>query len=145
MADHRRRRMRAGGLWRTAAALDFGDMPPQGEFKSGTRVRNERFGHGTVEFDKGPTAIVRFDHGIEECERESLKVIRSVADCLAAEEWDSPLPVVTKALASSIVSVNDTWGVFSRSRIALLPHQLWECLRVLSCCPARWLVDHDLG
>lgn len=120
-------------------------MPTHEELKSGTRVRNERFGHGTVEFDKGQTTIVRFEHGIEECEREALQIIRSVADSLAAGEWDTPLPVLTKALAASIVSVNDTWGVFSRSRIALLPHQLWVCRRVLSSWPARWLVADDVG
>lgn len=120
-------------------------MPTHEELKSGTRVRNERFGHGTVEFDKGLTTIVRFEHGIEECERGALQIIRSVADSLAAGEWDTPLPVLTKALAASIVSVNDTWGVFSRSRIALLPHQLWVCHRVLSSWPARWLVADDVG
>lgn len=120
-------------------------MPTHEELKSGTRVRHERFGHGTVEFDKGLTTIVRFEHGIEECERGALQIIRSVADSLAAGEWDAPLPVLTKALAASIISVNDTWGVFSRSRIALLPHQLWVCHRVLSSWPARWLVADDVG
>lgn len=120
-------------------------MPTPEELKSGTRVRNERFGNGTVEFDKGLTTIVRFEHGIEECERGAIQIIRSVADSLAAGEWDAPLSVLTKALAASIVSVNDTWGVFSRSRIALLPHQLWVCHRVLSSWPARWLVADDVG
>ena len=108
-------------------------------------MRNQTFGLGTVEFDKGITVIVRFDHALEECEKSSLTVVRSVSDCLAQGEWDSPLPVILKSLAASIVSVNDTWGVFSRSRIALLPHQLWVCRRVLSAWPARWLVADDVG
>lgn len=111
----------------------------------GKHVRSERFGVGTVELDKGATVIVRFDHGIEECERHALMPIRSVADCLLESEWDPSLPVATRALASAIVSVNDAWGVFSRSRIALLPHQLWVCRRVLSTWPARWLVADDVG
>jgi hypothetical protein len=115
------------------------------QLEVGKRVRSERFGPGSVEFDKGTTVIVRFDHGIEECERQSLRVIRSVAEGLIAEDWDGALPVVAKALGSAIVSVNDTWGVFSRSRIALLPHQLWVCRRVLSGWPARWLVADDVG
>jgi ERCC4-related helicase len=115
------------------------------QLESGKHVRSERFGFGKVEYDKRATVIVRFDHGIEECEREALRVVRSVVDCLAAEEWDGPLPVVTRALAAAIVSVNDTWGVFSRSRIALLPHQLWVCRRVLAAWPARWLVADDMG
>jgi ERCC4-related helicase len=112
---------------------------------SGKRVRSDRFGFGIVEYDKGITTIVRFDHGIEECERATLTVVRSVTDSLAEGEWDAPLPVVTKVLASAIVSVNDSWGVFSRSRIALLPHQLWVCRRVLQDWPARWLVADDVG
>ena len=98
-----------------------------------------------MEYDKGSTVIVRFDHGIEECERGSLKVIRSVMESIAAGNWDPALPVVAKALASAIVSVNDSWGVFSRSRIALLPHQLWVCRRVLAAWPARLLVADDVG
>ena len=120
-------------------------MSKEGKLDPGKRVQSNRFGLGTVEYDKGATVIVRFDHGIEECERVSLVVIRSVADSIVAGNWEPALPVVTKALASAIVSVNDTWGVFSRSRIALLPHQLWVCRRVLSEWPARWLVADDVG
>lgn len=112
---------------------------------SGKRVRSERFGVGTVELDKGATVIVRFDHGIEECEHHFLVPIRSVTETLDSTEWDPPLAVATRILASAIVSVNDSWGVFSRSRIALLPHQLWVCRRVLSTWPARWLVADDVG
>lgn len=112
---------------------------------AGQRVRSEQFGIGAIELDKGATTIVRFDHGIEECERQSLTLIRSIADSVNGTEWDPPLAVITKALASAILSVNDGWGVFSRSRIALLPHQLWVCRRVLSSWPARWLVADDVG
>lgn len=120
-------------------------MEPRDKLDSGKRVRSERFGLGTVEYDKGATVIVRFEHGIEECEHDALTLIRSVAECIEADDWDAPLPTVTRALASAIVSVNDAWGVFSRSRIALLPHQLWVCRRVLSAWPARWLVADDVG
>src|SRR5689334_3164122 len=120
-------------------------MAVEGKLEPGKRVQSDQFGQGNVEYDKGSTVIVRFDHGIEECERNSLNVIRSVADSIVTGDWDPPLAVVTKALASAIVSVNDTWGVFSRSRIALLPHQLWVCRRVLSNWPARWLVADDVG
>jgi superfamily II DNA or RNA helicase len=37
------------------------------------------------------------------------------------------------------------WGVLSTSRIALLPHQLWVCRRVLETWPTRWLVADDVG
>ena len=41
--------------------------------------------------------------------------------------------------------MNDAWGVFARSRIALLPHQLWVCRQVNRDRPARWLVADDVG
>ena len=53
--------------------------------------------------------------------------------------------MVTKAQAAAIVSLNDAWGVFSRSRISLLPHQLWVCHRVLRQWPARFLIADDVG
>ena len=37
------------------------------------------------------------------------------------------------------------WGIFSLARIALLPHQLWVCRRVVQELPARWLVADDVG
>ncbi len=120
-------------------------MNSETRLTSGNQVRSERFGLGRVELDKGATAIVRFEHGLEECERQTLTLVHSLTDRLAEAEWDRPLPVATKALASAIVSVNDAWGVFSRSRIALLPHQLWVCRRVISSWPARWLVADDVG
>lgn len=114
-------------------------LPPR------ARVRHARHGIGGVVVDNGATVVVRFDHGIEECQRDTLERLRSLEDCLADGQWDPALQVVTRALAHAIVSVNDAWGVFSRSRIALLPHQLWVCRRVLSRWPARWLVADDVG
>ena len=120
-------------------------MDRETKLSSRNQVRSEKFGLGRVELDKGATVIVRFEHGLEECERQTLTLFHSLTDRLAEAEWDRPLPVVTKALASAIMSVNDAWGVFSRSRIALLPHQLWVCRRVVSNWPARWLVADDVG
>lgn len=109
------------------------------------RVQHPRFGTGTVEFDKGNTTLVRFEHGIEECERSSLKQVFSLLQSLEREAWADPLTVVTRVQAEAIISVNDTWGVFARSRIALLPHQLWVCRRVNESWPMRWLVADDVG
>ena len=44
-----------------------------------------------------------------------------------------------------LLSVNDQWGVFSRSRVQLLPHQLWVCRQVNREWPFRWLVADDVG
>ena len=111
----------------------------------GDQVKHERFGLGSVEYDKELTVIVRFEHGIEECEKSTLKVFLSPAQVLYQEEWHQPMQVITRMQAEAIQSINDAWGVFSPSRIALLPHQLWVCRRVLEKWPARWLVADDVG
>src|ERR1022692_441492 len=51
------------------AKFQLNKMPIIMDLKSGTRVRSQQFGLGTVEFDKGTTVIVRFDHALEECEK----------------------------------------------------------------------------
>ncbi len=53
--------------------------------------------------------------------------------------------VILRTQALAIRSVNDAWGVFSRSRISLLPHQLWVCHRALRSWPIRKLVADDVG
>lgn len=119
--------------------------PNKTSFLPGTLVRSGRFGQGRVELDKDDTLIVRFDHGIEECLRPDLSLVRGPLDVGTSPEWHPPLRVITRSLAAAIQSVNDQWGVFSRSRIALLPHQLWVCNRVISNLPSRWLVADDVG
>lgn len=114
-------------------------------FKSDDLVKHEEFGTGRVEYDKGETVIVRFEHGIEECEKVSLTLILSPMETLELDEWHRPLDLIARAQAEAIRSLNDTWGVFSKSRIALLPHQLWVCKRVLENWPTRWLVADDVG
>ncbi|MHC5542954.1 DEAD/DEAH box helicase, partial [Singulisphaera rosea] len=95
------------------------------------QVRSRQFGIGRVEYDKGPTTIVRFDHGLEECAKADLEVIVTPLQAVERGRWDAPLEVIARIQAEAIRSVNDAWGVFSRSKIALLPHQLWVCRRVL--------------
>ena len=116
-----------------------------GLFNTGAYVKHERFGTGRIEYDKGETVIVRFEMRIEECEKASLTIVYKPLDAIAAGEWHRPLSVITRVQAEIIRSLNDTWGVFSKSRIALLPHQLWVCKRVLRNWPTRWLVADDVG
>lgn len=113
--------------------------------KRGDQVRHPTFGLGEVLLDNGPTAVVRFEARIEECPTTDLLRVDSFAAVLARPEWDPPLAVMARALGESVRSVNDAWGVFSRSRIALLPHQLWVCRQVNRHRPARWLVADDVG
>lgn len=114
-------------------------------FFPGDFVRHTKLGNGKVEFDKGLTTLVRFEHGIEEIDKAELTRICSPEQALTKASWDSPIQVLTRTQAAAIVSVNDTWGVFSRSKIALLPHQLWVCRRVNETWPTRWLVADDVG
>ena len=108
-------------------------------------VRHPRFGLGQVVLDQGESVVARFEHGIEECLAADLELIDGLADRIAAGRLDPALHAVARTLGECIRSVNDAWGVFSRSRIDLLPHQLWVCKRVLESWPTRWLVADDVG
>ncbi|NLJ36517.1 MAG: DEAD/DEAH box helicase family protein [candidate division WS1 bacterium] len=111
----------------------------------GDQVEHSELGKGTVELDRGDTVIVRFSSGIEECVKDKLTRVATPLQALDRPQWDRPLEVVTRIQAEAVASVNDAWGVLSRSRIALLPHQLWVCKRVLERWPARWLIADDVG
>lgn len=113
--------------------------------KNGQTVYHEGYGAGIVQLTKDETAIVRFEHGLEECRTDVLTIRFGVEDAISTLDWDAPLETITRVLAEAIVSVNESWGVFSRSRIKLLPHQLWVCHRVLRKWPTHYLVADDVG
>jgi len=113
--------------------------------ESGDRVRHLRLGAGDVIVDRGDTVVIQFRGGIESCSKSDLERLLTPLQSVDQPEWDAPLDVITRCQAEAIRSVNDTWGVFSRSRIALLPHQLWVCKQVLESWPARRLVADDVG
>lgn len=115
------------------------------DFDQGALVRHRGFGRGQVVIDQGESIVVRFEHGIEECLASEVAPLDDLSARLVERRLDPALPVITRILAHCIRSVNDAWGVFARSRIALLPHQLWVCKRVLEKWPARWLVADDVG
>lgn len=108
-------------------------------------VRHRAFGSGAVIADRGATVVARFGSEIRELDRGSVERIAPLSERLARPDWDIPLEVLCRAQAEAIVSINDAWGVFSRSRIALLPHQLWVCREVNREWPFRWLVADDVG
>jgi hypothetical protein len=113
--------------------------------QNGDHVRNATFGTGHVIFDDGQTVVVQFEHGIERCTASEVTQVDTPLQSAAKATWDVPLDVVTRVQAEAIQSVNDTWGVLSKSRIALLPHQLWVCRLVLESWPTRWMVAVDVG
>ena len=114
-------------------------------FNPGDSVRHPRFGLGQVVVDQGESVVVQFPHGLEGCLASEIEKLADLPARLAARRLDPTLPVIARILAHCVRSVNDAWGVFARSRIELLPHQLWVCKRVLEKWPARWLVADDVG
>lgn len=114
-------------------------------FLPGSAVRHGDHGTGRVIADQGATVVVRFGQVIQECARADLVAIPAFSEQIERQVWDVPLEVMSRLQAEAITSVNDAWGVFARSRIALLPHQLWVCREVLQAWPARWLVADDVG
>lgn len=119
--------------------------PRKPEWAAGTHVYHARFGLGEVEIDRGATVLVRFGTQYQSCEPSTLEPRQSPREAISTMAWSEPLEVITKAQAAAITSLNDSWGIFSRSRIALLPHQLWVCHRVLRRWPIRWLIADDVG
>lgn len=114
-------------------------------FNRGDHVNHHNFGLGRVELDLGSTVIARFEHGLEECLKGELKRQASPLQALEQAQIHPPAETLLHLQAELITSINDTWGVFARSRITLLPHQLWVCRQVLSHWPPRWLVADDVG
>ncbi len=111
----------------------------------GIRVHHGGHGVGRVVADLGETVLVRFDERIESTLRDDLRVEVSLTSALADGSVGDSRDALLKAQALAIRSVNDQWGVFSRSRVQLLPHQLWVCHRVSGQWPFRWLVADDVG
>lgn len=111
-----------------------------------TQVRHPRFGHGRVVADTGVVVVVHFeDIGVQACPAADLSPGVDPGARLASGRWDEPLETLLRAQAAAIRSAHERWGVFSRSRIRLYPHQLWVCRRVTERWPTRWLVADDVG
>ncbi len=113
-------------------------------FEQGAKVDHPAHGVGRVVADVGDIVLVRFEGRVESVLREDLRVEASLAAVAVLDATDSRAALL-RAQALAIRSVNDQWGVFSRSRVQLLPHQLWVCHRVNSQWPFRWLIADDVG
>lgn len=110
-----------------------------------TAVSHRLHGAGKVLADLGDTVVVRFGAEIHQVLRSELSLARSFDMALADGRLDESIDVLLRASALAIRSINDQWGVFSRSRVQLLPHQLWVCHKVNRQWPFRWLVADDVG
>ena len=93
----------------------------------------------------GATVIVRFGGTVEQVLASEIIEVPSLHSALRDGSLSDPTDAVIRAQALAIASVNDQWGVFSRSRVQLLPHQLWVCRKVNQEWPFRWLVADDVG
>ncbi len=109
------------------------------------RVSHKDHGIGRVIADAGATIIVRFEGMIHAVLREDLVTLASLDAALTAGRLDDSVDALVRAQAMAIRSINDQWGVFSRSRVQLLPHQLWVCHQVNRSWPFRWLIADDVG
>jgi len=112
---------------------------------AGVPVHHPRHGNGRVVVDMGATAVVRFGGNVEQVLNSEIVEIPSLYSALRVGSGADPVDAVIRAQALAIRSVNDQWGVFSRSRVQLLPHQLWVCRKVTQEWPFRWLVADDVG
>lgn len=108
-------------------------------------VSHPRHGSGHVIADTGEFVVARFGTAIQQVLRSELVAVRSLAQALTSGTLDPSADALLRASAMAIRSVNDQWGVFSRSRVQLLPHQLWVCHKVNRAFPFRWLVADDVG
>ena len=112
---------------------------------AGILVSHPRHGNGRVVVDMGATAVVRFGGNVEQVLKNEIVEIPSLYSAIRVGSDADPIDAVIRAQALAIRSVNDQWGVFSRSRVQLLPHQLWVCRKVTQEWPFRWLVADDVG
>jgi len=120
-------------------------MKTEMDLKAGGTVMHAVHGQGVLMMTERDTAVVRFAHGIEQVFSADLVSVLSVAEAAEHAVVSSSLEVALKVQAEAIASVNDAWGVFTRSRISLLPHQLWVCHRALRDWPIRLLIADDVG
>lgn len=109
------------------------------------KVTHPRHGVGQVIADTGEFVVARFGATIQQVLRTELTLARSLDQALSTGTFDDSAEALMRASAMAIRSVNDQWGVFSRSRVQLLPHQLWVCHKVNRTFPFRWLVADDVG
>jgi ERCC4-related helicase len=93
----------------------------------------------------GATVVIRFGGTIEQVLADEITETVSLYSALRDGALSDPTDAIVRAQALAIGSVNDQWGVFSRSRVQLLPHQLWVCRKVTQEWPFRWLVADDVG
>src|SRR5690349_16958141 len=117
----------------------------QEQIEPGSLVHHPRHGTGRVVVDLGATIVVRFGGTVEQVIASEVVEFPSLKSAISQNVLADPTDAVLRAQALAISSVNGQWGVFTRSRVQLLPHQLWVCRKVPQEWPFRWLIADDVG
>ena len=105
-------------------------------FDIGTPVTHSRHGTGRVVAHMGTTVVVRFGEGLQQVLADELHETASLALAIDEKVFSEPSDAVLRAQALCVASINDQWGVFSRSRVQLLPHQLGFAARSIGNGPS---------
>lgn len=114
-------------------------------FRQKDWVIHQKFGKGIVQIDNGDTVLVRFGNDFQEVEKFNLKILKTPLQALRDDYLNPKIDLLINLQARIINSINDTWGIFTISKIELLPHQLWVCRKVIENWPTKWLVADDVG
>ena len=114
-------------------------------FAKDSKVRHVKHGNGVVLADLGDSVLVRFETEIQSCLPADLKQVLDVQGAINARAFSSLQSMLPRLQAQCIKSVNDQWGVFARSKIDLLPHQLWVCRQARMKDPCRLMIADDVG
>ncbi|MDE3275089.1 MAG: SNF2-related protein [Verrucomicrobiota bacterium] len=114
-------------------------------FVKDSNVRHKKHGIGVVLADLGDSVLVRFETEIQSCLPSDLEQVAGVRELIKSGQHDSLARLLVRLQALCIKSVNDQWGVFARSKIDLLPHQLWVCRQARMKDPCRLMIADDVG
>lgn len=115
--------------------------------KENDLVQHKIYGQGSVvAITSSGIILVRFGDKIESVTENDLEIIESPeSQMLKTNDESENRKALARLQGLIIKNINDVWGVFSRSSISLLPHQLWVCKQVLKQWPVRYLVADDVG
>ena len=116
-----------------------------GMFSKDAKVKHFKYGKGIVLADIGDAVLVRFETDIQSCLPDDLEPVLDVKDAIDSGSATSLKTMLPHLQALCIKSVNDQWGVFARSKIDLLPHQLWVCRQARMKDPCRLMIADDVG
>ncbi len=114
-------------------------------FAKDSNVRHKKHGIGVVLADLCDSVLVRFETEILSCLPTDLEQVAGVRELVKSGKHDSLERLIVRLQALCIKSVNDQWGVFARSKIDLLPHQLWVCRQARMKDPCRLMIADDVG